>query len=110
MPNTQSHVGPTTDPSDPGSPTASGPGVVADPAVGRRRATLALAAPAVPLGPATSPGVLAAAALSGYAAVRERVAAHSNTPEHILVVLASDPEPAVRARAARNRRTPRSGS
>lgn len=60
-----------------------------------------MAAPSIPLGPATPPPRLAELASTGGVAVRLRVAAHPNTDVNTLLLLAGDVEQAVREQAAR---------
>ncbi|GAB79219.1 hypothetical protein [Austwickia chelonae] len=60
-----------------------------------------MSAPAVPLGPATPARRLTELAVSGGLAVRLRVAAHPNTDQETLDLLARDPESAVRDIALR---------
>lgn len=60
-----------------------------------------MAAPAIPLGPATSASRLAHLAATGTVAVRLRVADHANTDVETLLLLADDDERAVRERAVR---------
>lgn len=57
--------------------------------------------PALPMGPATRPDTLAEYARTGYTGVRERVAAHANTPLSVLLELDHDTSPAVRTSARR---------
>lgn len=60
-----------------------------------------MAAPAIPLGPATTAARLAELAGTGGAALRLRIADHANTDVETLVWLADDEERAVRERAVR---------
>ncbi|QQS01884.1 MAG: hypothetical protein IPK37_05645 [Austwickia sp.] len=60
-----------------------------------------MAAPAIPLGPATSASRLADLAATGGPAVRLRVAQHANTDIDTLLRLADDEERTVREHAVR---------
>lgn len=60
-----------------------------------------MAAPAIPLGPATTAARLATLAMTSGAAVRLRVAEHANTDIDTLLRLADDEERAVRELAVR---------
>ena len=60
-----------------------------------------MAAPAIPLGPATSASRLAELATTGGVAVRLRVAQHANTDTQALLRLADDADRAVREHAVR---------
>ncbi|MCA0436890.1 MAG: hypothetical protein LCH98_10460 [Actinobacteria bacterium] len=60
-----------------------------------------MAAPAIPLGPATSAARLAQLAETGAVAVRRRVADHANTDRATLLQLAEDADRTVREHAVR---------